>query len=375
MTDELSELSKQIDIEKLDSLDADVLVKITRKSTEAVVLLMNVATYVSCQSSVDGSNLEARAMQAKVRAMSSKLTQATQSASLAIKLAPDDKVAAYLAQCPEETFNVEHQRKLRDFTLSLAEENLITALSVDGNSAWSQLYTSISSTMTCQVADKHLGVAQAAALLASPDAAERRAAWEGIQRAWTDKEEAAAAVLNSISGWRLELNRRRAERAGKPVHYLDTALHQNRMTKKSLDAMMLVCPSTRAQHLLALAHARPWLEPQAQVEPQARAHARASSRAPCTRMGWQGIYLRRLWRSGVALRWGSRVSIACGWLPSALSAKVLLHQPHRLASHQTFLHVLHTPNTRLSRRARLWGSAPCGSRRAYSARRSYTPRI
>merc|ERR1712127_700812 len=107
--------------------------------------------------------------------MSSKMTQATQSAALAIKLAPEEKIAEYLAQCPEEKFNVEHQRKLKDFTLDLAEENLITALSVDGNSAWSQLYSSTSSTMSCQVGKEKMGVAQAAALLASPEDAERRA--------------------------------------------------------------------------------------------------------------------------------------------------------------------------------------------------------
>jgi oligoendopeptidase F len=174
------------------------------------------------------------------------MTQATQSASLAIKLAPDTKISEYLAKCPEESFNVEHQRKLKDFTLSLAEENLITAMSVDGNSAWSQLYTSISSTMSCDVGGQNMGVAQAASLLASPSSEERLNAWNGIQKAWTSNEEAAAAILNSISGWRLELNRRRAAAAGKPVHFLDTALHQNRMSKKSLDAMMQAVDEGRA---------------------------------------------------------------------------------------------------------------------------------
>jgi oligoendopeptidase F len=60
----------------------------------------------------------------------------------------------------------------------------------------------------------------------TPDSKERRQAWDGIRAAWVQHEEAAAAILNSISGWRLELNRRRALAAGKPVHYLDTALHQ-----------------------------------------------------------------------------------------------------------------------------------------------------
>ena len=144
LVDQLKVLAGKIDLEKLDALDTAVLVEMTRKSTDAAVLLMNVATFASCESSVDGSNLDARSLTAKVRAISSKMTQATQSASLAIKLAPDSKIAEFLRECPEEKFNVEHQRKMRDFTLTLAEENLITALSVDGNSAWSQLYNSIS---------------------------------------------------------------------------------------------------------------------------------------------------------------------------------------------------------------------------------------
>jgi len=63
LIDELTVLSSRIDMDKLDSLDTDVLVQMTRKSTEAVVLLSNVAVFASCESSVDGSNLEARSLQ------------------------------------------------------------------------------------------------------------------------------------------------------------------------------------------------------------------------------------------------------------------------------------------------------------------------
>ena len=84
-----------------------------------------------------------------------------------------------------------------------------------------------------------MGVAKAAALLASPDEKQRRDAWDGIQAAWGVHEEAASAVLNSIAGWRTEMNARRAARAGRSLHFLDTALHQNRMSRASLDAMML----------------------------------------------------------------------------------------------------------------------------------------
>jgi oligoendopeptidase F len=147
LTDEMTLLSAKVDLGNLDAIDVDVLVQVTRKSTEASVLLMNVATFAGCESSVDGTNKAARAVSAQIRAKGSKLTQATQPIALALKLISDDKVQEFLAACPEETFNVAHQRKLKDFTLSLDEENLVTAMSVDGHGAWSQLYTSLSSTL------------------------------------------------------------------------------------------------------------------------------------------------------------------------------------------------------------------------------------
>ena len=60
LIDELGALAAKIDMDKLGTLDADVLVQMTRKSTDAAVMLMNVATYASCEASVDGSNLEVR---------------------------------------------------------------------------------------------------------------------------------------------------------------------------------------------------------------------------------------------------------------------------------------------------------------------------
>eukprot|EP00960_Hanusia_phi_P041654 755100-Hanusia_phi.AAC.7 len=226
MVEDIASLSKKLDLKNLQGIDPSVLVQLSKKATDASVILMNVATFASCESSVDGTNANARAMSAKVRAISAKLGQAAQPLSIALKLIPEEKVEQYLKELPHEEFSVKHQRKLRDFTLSLEEENLITALGVDGHSSWSQMYNTISSTLTCKVGDKSMGVAQAAALLSSPDRSERLEAWNAIQAAWTTHEEAAAATLNSIIGWRLELNRKRAAKAGRPVHFLDTALHQ-----------------------------------------------------------------------------------------------------------------------------------------------------
>ena len=238
LVEEMKAISGKIDISKLDLVDTEDLVQITIKATEASILLGNVGTFASCECSIDGTNTEALALSATVRSLSSKMTQAVQPASLALKLLPDNAVERYVQRLPEEAFGVSHQRKLRDQTLSLAEENLLTALTVDGHQAWSQLHSSISSTLTVSVGSDSMGSAQAAALLSGPDPARRRLAWDGIRAAWRQHEHAAAAVLNSIVGWRVEVNRRRAAVAGRPVHYLDAALHQNRMGPAALRAMM-----------------------------------------------------------------------------------------------------------------------------------------
>lgn len=73
------------------------------------------------------------------------------------------------------------------------EENLLTALSVDGHSSWGQLYTTLSSSAQCEINGAKMGVAKAAGLLSSADRSERRAAWDGIQAAWKVHEEAVRA--------------------------------------------------------------------------------------------------------------------------------------------------------------------------------------
>ena len=228
-----------LDVEQPDATPPETLAEITRTVQQAGELLGNLSTFANCELTVDGTSPEARASIATARQLSSELSQATASHSMLLQLCSDDVAEAYTALVPEAAFGLRWERRLRDQTLSLSEETLITALSVDGHTAWATLYDNISSSLKCEVEGQGtLGVAQASALLSHPDAATRRAAWNAIQTAWRGAEEAAAGVLNAISGWRLSVNQRRGERAGVPVHYLEPALHSNRMSQASLDAMM-----------------------------------------------------------------------------------------------------------------------------------------
>lgn len=202
------------------------------------MLLGNVRTFASCELTVDGTSPKARAAVAQSSRLGAELSQATAAHSLVLQTCSDDVAAAFLELVPESAFSVQWARRLRAQTLSLAEETLVTALAVDGHAAWANMYDNISSSLKCEVNGKSLGIAQASALLSDPDATTRREAWDAIQSAWKSAEEPAAAVLNAISGWRLSMNKRRGEAAGAPIDFLEPALHSNRMTKATLDAMM-----------------------------------------------------------------------------------------------------------------------------------------
>lgn len=75
-------------------------------------------------------------------------------------------------------------------------------------------------------------MSQRRALMESSDRRVRKAAFDGGNAAWVAYETAAAAALNAISGTRLTLNRRRGV-----DHFLDIALFQSAISRKTLDAL------------------------------------------------------------------------------------------------------------------------------------------
>jgi len=108
---------------------------------------------------------------------------------------------------------------------------------VNGINAWGRLYRTLSGKLEFDMAYPDgrratLPMSQRRSLLANPDRATRRAAFEGGNAAWAQVEDVAAAAINAISGTRLTLNERRGV-----DHFLDVALFQAATTWRSLDAM------------------------------------------------------------------------------------------------------------------------------------------
>ena len=117
------------------------------------------------------------------------------------------------------------------------KEILATDLGVDGIQAWGRLYDTVSSKLEFDMlfpdGKRHrLPVSQRRSLLEDPDRRIRKAAFEGGNAAWQSIEDMAAAALNAIAGTRLTLNRHR-----QVDHFLEVALFQAAINRKTLDAM------------------------------------------------------------------------------------------------------------------------------------------
>ena len=204
--------------------------------------IANLNTYVSCLLSVDAKHDAAKVLASRIAVLWAELDQAGKPWTLFLTLAPDSLVEMYLngEKSSSHRFTVMQARRLRDQLLSLPEEDLISGLGVDGHSAWGVLYDNISGALTAKIktpaGEEALGLAAASARYENPDPSVRKAAYDAINAAWTSQEESCTAMLNAITGWRLELYRRRSKTT--PVHYLDPALHDARIKRATLDAMM-----------------------------------------------------------------------------------------------------------------------------------------
>ena len=209
---------------------------------EAMVLLLNVETYLNCTLSVDGKNGPAKAMLSKLQSTTAELGQAYGAVRQLLKLACNEFVEAFLAapHTIAQRFMVGEMRKLQGQALSLHEEDLILGLDVNGPQAWGNLYDNLSASIVCQVdigdGPRAMGLAEAASHAQSESAAVRKAAFTAVGRGWQAQEESAAAIINALSGWRLSLYHRRSH--NKKVHFLDEPLHHSRMTLATLNAMM-----------------------------------------------------------------------------------------------------------------------------------------
>lgn len=223
----------------------EILQGILLKYQTGFILSHNLTSYLGFMLSVDSADDVANSKKSEIDALRSQLSQSVLPIESYLKVCPASVLERVLEhpELKSGRFHWAEARKTKDILLSDSEETLLESVANSGFRAWGELYSNLCGTLRCQIryADRTeaLGLAQASAMLRHVDPELRRVAWTGIQEAWTTHQETAAAILNSIAGWRLEVYKRRSHK--KAVHFLDPALHESRIERATLDAMLTAC--------------------------------------------------------------------------------------------------------------------------------------
>ncbi len=240
----------------------------------AGTLLSTINTFANCHASTDAANHKAKALTGRVAKLSSQLSQAYTPYQDVLATADDSFIEQVLehesADIAGQGFVIECLRKKAQTNLSVEQEQLLSAMEVDGRDAWGRLYDNLTGSLsvTLKYADgkqETMGFSQAASLLYGTDFERQPLAWRAIQDAMKTHQESFAAILNALSGWRLTEYQKRSSKQS--VHFLDPSLHQSRIQSETLQAMMQCAKSNRhvgqkAGELMAQVHGlnamKPW---------------------------------------------------------------------------------------------------------------------
>lgn len=223
----------------LDDASAPAWEEILLRNEDLSRRMSHLSSYISCLASSDAGNeaysreesdlTRIRAEMAKVRI---ELLRAFKNTS--------EPIFASLCARPLFARAQNYLNRLREEArraMSSENEVLATELGIDGIQAWGQLYNTLSSKLEFEMVfpdgvRKKIPMSQRRSLLDHPDRRVREAAFGCGNAAWQTVEDAAASALNAIAGTRLTLNRHRGV-----DHFLDIALFQAAITRKTLDAM------------------------------------------------------------------------------------------------------------------------------------------
>ncbi|UPR53492.1 M3 family oligoendopeptidase [Vibrio cyclitrophicus] len=221
-------------------------------SEAAGTLLSTINTFANCHASVDATHTEAKALLGRVAKLNSEMSQAFSPYEDMLIHAEPEFIDAVLehdsADVAGQRFAIESSRKLSSSRLSVAEEQLLAAMKVDGRDAWGRLYDNLTGSLKLSLKldgeDEALGFSQAASLLYGSEFDKQEPAWRAVQGAMKTHQESFASILNALAGWRLTENKKRSKISD--VHFLDPSLHGSRIVPETLDTMMSVAKANRA---------------------------------------------------------------------------------------------------------------------------------
>jgi oligoendopeptidase F len=202
--------------------------------------MSHLGSYIGCLASSDARNEAYLKEEAELTRTRAELAKLRIELLRALKAAADELFASFIAR-PKLDGAQNYLHRLREEArraMTPEKEILATDLGIDGIQAWGRLYDTISAKLEFDMnfpdgRRERLPISQRRSLMDHTDRRVRQAAFNGGNVAWQSIEDTTASALNAIAGTRLTLNRHRGVN-----HFLDIALFQAAITRKTLDAML-----------------------------------------------------------------------------------------------------------------------------------------
>ncbi len=236
-TRDLLELARAL--APLDEGNVETWEDILLRSEDLFTRLRHVASYVGCLTAADARNEAYLKEEAALTLQYAEATKLQTELLRGLKTASDGSFEALTRResLSDAGYLLGRMRREARYTMDSAREALAADLRVDGISAWGRLYDTLSGKLEFEMRfpdgrEEKVPISQRRSLMENPDRQVRRAAFEGGNAAWESVEDVAAAALNAISGTRLTMNRYR-----EVPHFLEVALFQSAISRKTLDAM------------------------------------------------------------------------------------------------------------------------------------------
>ncbi len=233
MKDEAASLSH------LDNENREDWEKIFIKNEEIAARYSHLRSYIGCLASADSLNEDFLKEEAEMASLGAEYSKLNVELLRSIKDASDEAFSNFtnLSSLETAAYYLGRVREEAQKRMKPEEEILAADLGVDGIGAWGRLYDTVSSKLEFDMeypdgSVKKLPMSQRRSLMETPDREIRKAAFEGGNKAWQGIEDVAAGALNAIAGTRLTLNRHRGI-----DHFLEVALFQSSISRKTLDSM------------------------------------------------------------------------------------------------------------------------------------------
>ncbi|SEQ88409.1 oligoendopeptidase, pepF/M3 family [Virgibacillus subterraneus] len=224
-----------------DSDGAKIVAELIQDIENIKLHLSQISSFITCLLAEDVSDINAATWKERVSSHRAHFNSLVRRFQLALALTNDTNWIDIIEskELTNYQFLLGEWRKEANTLLSDQEENTISSLMVDGYHGWGDLYHSSVAEMRIDIPVegkvKELAVGQARNLRSHENGEVRRQSAALLEKAWAQKSDTFATILNRIAGFRLQVYNRKGIQ-----NVLYEPLKDNRMKEETLGAMWKV---------------------------------------------------------------------------------------------------------------------------------------